>query len=293
MKQTSTNYPAHGLVCLFLWLFATPVCASAATPEQLLDDAVQEYSAALDSTDRDQRLDKFRRAELLFARLVDGDRDNPTDGIHNADLYVNLGNAAMGAKRLGPAILAYRRALRIDPDHHRAQQNLAHARTLLPDWVPRPEEGGLLDNFFAWGGSLSLREFRTLAGVAFLLMTALIAAAIRWSQPMLRNLAVIPGLVWLLLLGAIMFLFFNNHDGEAVLTVSEVVARSADSSGASPRFPQPLPSGTEVQVLETRDEWTRVRLFDGRDAWLPRSALEQVVLLCSPTSQSPDSPLSR
>jgi SH3-like domain-containing protein len=35
-------------------------------------------------------------------------------------------------------------------------------------------------------------------------------------------------------------------------------------------------TGTEVQILETRDEWTRIRLSDGRDAWLPRSALALV-----------------
>jgi tetratricopeptide (TPR) repeat protein len=271
------NDPARSLARLLIGLLAFPALTSAASPEQLLDEAVHEYRAALDSTDGDERIEKFRRAELLFARLVDGNPANPADGIRNADLYVNLGNAAMGAKRLGPAILAYRRALDLDPDHHRARQNLAHARTLLPDWIPRPEEGGLLDTFFAWTGRLSLGEFQTLAAFAFLATAALIAAAIRWRQPILRNLAIIPGLVWLTLLGTILFLHFENRDTGAVLTLPEVVARSADSAGAAPRFPQPLPGGTEVQVLETRDDWTRVRLFDGRDAWLPRSAVETVV----------------
>jgi len=142
--------------------------------------------------------------------------------------------------------------------------------------VPRPEEGGFLDTFFAWSGRLSLSEFQTLAAVFFLITTALIAAAIRWRQPVLRNLALIPGLVWLFLLGTILFLVLGNKDNGAVIILPEVIARSADSAGASPRFPQPLPGGTEVQVLESRDDWTRVRLFDGRDAWLPHSALEMV-----------------
>ena len=263
-------------VAWLLVLLAMPVCASAATPEQMLDEAVQEYRTALDSTDRDERIQKFRHAELLFTHLAEGNDKDASTGIRNADLYVNLGNAAMGAKRLGPAILAYRRALLLDPDHHRARQNLTHARTLLPDWVPRPEEGGFLDTFFAWSGRLSLTEFQTLAAAAFLIAAALLAAAIRWRQPVLRNLAVLPGLAWLSFLGAILFLALTNKDDGAVLSLPEVIARSADSAGASPRFPQPLPGGTEVQVLETRDEWTRVRLADGRDAWLPRSAVEVV-----------------
>lgn len=268
--------PLLGPICLVLCVFLLPICCSAATPEEVLNEAVHEYKAALDSNDSDERLEKFRRAEMLFARLADGDPEDLHDGIHNADLYVNLGNAAMGARQLGPAILAYRRALQLDPDHHRARQNLAHARTLLADWVPRPEEGGVFDTFFAWTGRLSIGEFETLAGIAFLVTAVLVAGSIRWRQPVLRNLAFIPGLAWLLLVGAIVFLVFENKNDGAVVTVPEVVARSADSTGASPRFAQPLPSGTEVQVLETRDDWSRVRLSDGRDAWLPRSAVEMV-----------------
>ena len=277
MNSAIIANPTRSAMCLLLWLCTPIAWGIAATPEQLLDEAVQEYRTALDSTDREQRIQKFRHAEMLFTRLTEGDGKTPASEIRNADLYVNLGNAAMGAERLGPAILAYRRALLLDPDHHRARQNLAHARTLLPDWVPCPEEGGLLDTFFAWSGRLSQAEYQTLAAVAFLVTAALIAAAIRWRQPVLRNLAVLPGLVWLLLLGAIAFLTFGSGDDGAVLILPEVVARSADSAGASPRFPQPLPGGTEVHVLETREQWTRVRLFDGRDAWLPRSAIEMIV----------------
>ncbi len=278
MNSAIMTNPTRSAMCLLLWLCAPAAWGMAATPEELLDEAVQEYRTALDSTDREERIQKFRQAEMLFTRLAEGDSKTPAEGIRNADLYVNLGNAAMGAERLGPAILAYRRALILDPDHHRARQNLAHARTLLPDWVPCPEEGGLLDTFFAWSGRLSPAEYQTLAALAFLVTAALIAAAIRWRQPLLRSLAVLPGLAWLLLLGTILFLVFGHEDDDAVLTLPEVIARSADSAGASPRFPQPLPGGTEVKVLETRDEWTRVRLFDGRDAWLPRSAMQIVAL---------------
>jgi len=259
------------LVSVFL-----PAGALAASGEQLLGEAVGEYRAALDSQDRDQRLEKFRRAELLFSRLATGRDGDSSKPIRNADLYVNLGNAALGAERLGPAILGYRRALALDPNHHRAEQNLEHARTLLPDWVPRPERGGLLTTFFAWVGRLSAGEVQTLAAVMFFLAVALLAGAIRWRQPAFRNLAAVPGILWLLLLGVALSRSFGKSDDAAVVVVPEIIARSADSLGAPPRLPQPLPSGTEVRVVEMRDEWARVRLFDGRDAWLPRSAVELV-----------------
>jgi hypothetical protein len=269
------RFPCITLIAFLLPVFV-PAGTMAAPAEQLLDEAVGQYRAALDCTDRDERLAAFRRAELLFAQLVGGDKEGRSDAIRNADLYVNLGNAALGAERLGPAMLAYRRALALDPDHHRASQNLDHARTLLPDWVPRPEKGGLLDTFFFWSRRLSVIELQTYAAFAFLIAAGLLACSIRWRQPMLRNLAVLPGFVWILLLGVMLLRSSGDDGAAAVVIIPEVTARSADSPGAPPRLPQPLPSGTEVQIVETREEWSRVRLFDGRDVWLPASAVDWV-----------------
>ena len=105
---------------------------------------------------------------------------------------------------------------------------------------------------------------------------ALVACAIRWRQPILRNLAIIPGIAWVLLLGLLLYRSSGRADDAAVVIVPETIARSADSAGAPARLPQSLPSGTEIRVVELRDDWSRVRLFDGRDAWLPRSAVESV-----------------
>jgi len=254
-------------------LYMVALLQLGATPNELLAEAIEEYRAGLDSNKREQRLEHFRRAELLFESIIDGDSN---EGIRNADIFVNLGNAAMGAERLGPAILAYRRALVFDPDHHRAQQNLDHARTFLPDWVPKPEKSGFLDTFFAWTRNWTAGELRMFAALAFLAAATLIACSIRWKQPMLRNLATIPSLFWLLFVGLILFGSSRDMENSAVVIVPEVTARSADSTGAPSRLPQPLPSGTEVEVLEKRDQWVRVRLADSRDAWLPESALEFV-----------------
>jgi hypothetical protein len=253
--------------------------AEAADTEALLGEAIREYRSALDCPDRDERLERFHRAELLFSQLAaEPGRGNTTSpaGIRNADLYVNLGNAALGAERLGAAVLAYRRALLVDPDHRRADQNLRHARTLLPDWVPRPEQGGLLHTFFAWSTRLSSAERRTAAAAAFLAAAALGALAIRWRRPLFRNLALLPAAVWLAFLGTVLVDALRSSGTAGVITVPEVVARAADSIHAPALVRQPLPSGTEVEIVGLRDDWLRVRLADGREAWVPASSVEAV-----------------
>ena len=265
----------RALASLMLTLLVLVRPSAAVTNQQLLQEAVDEYQAALDTVDRDERLQRFRRSELLFAQIAAGPGSgNSSTSILNPDLYVNLGNAALGAERLGPAIAAYRRALELDPDHTRARQNLIHARSLLPDWVPRPEAGGILDTFFAWTGQLSQREQHLAAALLFLITAVLLAASIRWRRTVLRNMAAIPAILWLLVIVILVFQTRNRDQLPAVVVVPETVARAADSANAPVRFSQPLPSGAEVQIMQRRGDWSHIRLADGRDAWVQHSNLE-------------------
>ncbi|HZE89941.1 MAG TPA: tetratricopeptide repeat protein, partial [Verrucomicrobiae bacterium] len=58
------------------------------------------------------------------------------EGVGSAALEYNLGNALFKAGRLGPAILAYERAARLDPKDADARANLEYLRTLTIDRIP-------------------------------------------------------------------------------------------------------------------------------------------------------------
>jgi tetratricopeptide (TPR) repeat protein len=237
-------------------------------PEALVSEAVAAYGEALGAADRGVRLEAFRRAERLFAKLGE-------DGAHNADLYTNLGNAALQAERPGQAVLAYRRALRLDPSHSRALQNLEHARALLPAWLPRPEPAGLLDSFFFWHRTLSRADRALVAALCFAAAGLLAAASIRFAAPALRNAALLPALAWLALIGSLVLDDASAQRDAAVVT-AESTARAADSALAPAALGEPLPAGAEVRVLETRSPWLRVRLANGRDVWVSEADVTRI-----------------
>lgn len=241
----------------------------AATPEARARQAVETYTRALETGDRDARLAAFRQARRLFA-------DVAAAGSQSPELYTNLGNAALQSEQLGQAVLAYRRALRLEPDHPRALQNLDHARALLPAWVPRPEPPGLLDSFFFWHHTLPASMRALLGALAFAVGALLLAASLRWERPTLRTLALLPGLLWLGLAGSLVLDRVQSDGQQAVLTANEAVARAADSALAPAALPEPLPGGTEVEVVGSRSPWLRVRLANGRDAWLPESSVTPI-----------------
>jgi len=233
--------------------------------------ALDAYASALEESSRDSRLASFEEAERGFAASI-------ANGAHNAALYTNLGNAALQAEHTGTAVLAYHRALYLDATFPRALQNLEHVRTTLPAWVPRPEPAGVLDTFFFYRSFA--RDTRSFAGAfAFALAGLCAALAIRTRQGLWRAAAVLCGFAWLGLSGSVWFDSRSDARAKAVVIADEVLARSADSALAALAFPAPLPGGTEVAVLEVRSPWTRIRLANGREAWVNESSVTRVLPL--------------
>jgi tetratricopeptide (TPR) repeat protein len=258
------------IVSLALALLGFAAQALGDVDDGVLDEAIATYSAAMNSEERSLRLGAFRRSENLFARAVE-------NGAQNAEIYTNLGNAALQGERLGHAVLAYRRALLLDPDHARALQNLEHARSLLPPWVPHPQRGGALGSFFFWHRTLSRDERQLSAALCFALAALLAALSIRFGSPTPRNVAILPALAWCVLLASLAFDPASQEKGAAVITADEVVARAADSAFAPRLFPAPLPGGVEVRVSERRAPWMRIRLANGRDVWITESSITPVL----------------
>jgi len=235
----------------------------------LIDEGITAYAKAQSITDRDARIAAFSRAERFFEQAA-------RSGNASAALYANTGIAALQAERIGPAVLAFRRALAIDPDHTRSQRNLTHARSLLPTWVPKSGAEGVLDTFFLWHRILSASERAAAGAVCFLLATLAFAVAIRWPNRLARGAGMVFAATWLGLIASLALESYADQGDHAVITVDETVARASDSANAPARFSEPLPGGTEVVVTERRTPWARIRFANGREAWVNGQSLTLV-----------------
>ena len=257
-----------GLILALATLLASGAAAQVEEPDGWLNQALDAYAVALEESERDARLAGFSRAERLFRNAV-------AAGGHNASLQTNLGNAALLAEDRGQAVLAYRRALALDADFPRALQNLEHLRGLLPSWVPRPQPAGLFDSFLFYR-ALPRSDRALAAGIAFAVGGLLIGLSVRWQLSAVRGIGILALVAWALLFGSTLFDHRGQEANAAVLTVDETPARSADSALAPLAFPEPLPGGTEVHVAEVRSPWARIRLANGRDAWVQESSVTRI-----------------
>jgi tetratricopeptide (TPR) repeat protein len=263
------RYARALLIALCTLLGASAALGDATPSETPIARGIEAYRAAMQSEQREARVAAFHRAERAFESAINA-------GGASADLYANLGNAALQGDRLGPAVLAYRRALLVDPANARALQNLRHARRLLPDWVPVPAEGGLLDSFFVWHRSTSLAGKRLGAAVACLILALGLGLAIARRSSIGRNIAIGAALVLAMFVASAVTDPTHAASQAGVIISEDATARAADSINAPRRFSDVLPSGTEVRVLENRGGWYHIELHNGRNAWVTASSVATI-----------------
>lgn len=241
--------------------------AQDAAAEQKIKRARAAYQAALSESDRDRRRSGFAEAESTLRELAATYADCP-------QLLADWGSAALLAQEPGRAVLAYRRALQLDPTLSRARRNLSFLRERLPEWLPRPRSGGAVESLLFVNQLLPLPH-RQLALAASVLVA--VALLIPWSARRRRMLRLLSGLplAAVALLG-LSLLAERDVSRDAVVVVAGGTLRSADSLGAPPALSRPLPAGTEVVALEPRGDFTRVSLADGQTGWLPTGTLDSV-----------------
>ncbi|MCD0460553.1 SH3 domain-containing protein [Roseiconus lacunae] len=260
---------------IILFIFGSAIVGRSSEPEELLRQGIDNYQLALETTDRGQRTERFEIAETYFKKAVESSTQRPT-----AELWINIGNAALGAENLGSAIIAYRRAIAIAPGNEKARQNLLHARSLLPDWVPVPIEDTMWLGW-RWNRAASTTK-KTWYGIAALLFVGFAMGLVIRQRGVFgegaivgRALPTILLVVWCGVL-AISVVSSPQRDGAAVVVIPDVIARAADSPAAPARLKTPLPAGVEVTVLEERDNWVRVGLANEQDVWIRRSEIEMI-----------------
>ncbi|MCY4012736.1 MAG: BatD family protein [Gammaproteobacteria bacterium] len=248
-------------------LVAVALAPGVADAAEDLAAARDAYQAALAETDRLRRV-------RLFEQAADALRPAALSNPAAPELQVDWGNAALGAQDRGWAVLAWRRALHADPANDRASRNLTWVRDRLPVWLPRPASSGALDSLMFWRNRLTAAQLLVVGGVGFALAVLVLVPWRGRPPPWRRAIAVLAAGLWFAATASALLV---ASDGDAAVVVLDgATLRSADSVGASPTYPNPLPAGTEVTVVEDRATWLRVALADGTQGWLSANGVARV-----------------
>lgn len=241
--------------------------ASAATT---LRQALTHYETAVamktSTPDESRRL--FDRAAIGFRDLIDA-------GHVNSGLYYNLANTYVRLGRLGPAIVNYRRALRLEPGNERIQRNLDFARSRCQTPIPAAALSQFADTVFSWHHhtAFSLRLKLALIGYTLFWTTLIVGRQfnrLQWIGWLKWGTACLTIVLWA---SIAVDSYRRSHVSEGVLTANNVVVRKGYGENYDPQLDRPLSEGIEVRIRETRRDvegrdWYYVELSDGKGGWL-------------------------
>ncbi|MDE6465007.1 MAG: tetratricopeptide repeat protein [Muribaculaceae bacterium] len=211
-----------------------------------------------------------------------------TDG-PGTDVYYNLGNAYFRNDNPGKAVVAYERALRIDPTNSDARHNLDFVRARIQD---RPEDDSTFLTNLHEGimASMTANAWAWTALAVFVLLLGAIALYIFAPAVNLRKAGFFGGIVLLFVFGYTLYVasdsasLSQSHEHAVVIvpmTQLNSVPRAA--RGSDDRV-VPIHEGTRVEIVDsvpTPDDpvspmWYCVKINNSTRAWLRASDVERI-----------------
>ena len=245
------------------------------------------FQSAFDDANAAYLKGDFEAAAAAYETLI-------AEGIEDADVFLNLGNAYFRLNRLGLAIVNYERALHLEPGLEDASENLALAvmrtRQKLAKHVPEP----WAQNLLFWHFGLAHDTTRRCALLSWAAFWALLALRLWRPFPYWRaTVAVVAVFAAAFALSS----WYKAHPAALAVVVAddtpirygpseaeEVIAMSAPNS--SEKAEVRLYDGDRVTVESSAGKWLRVATVDGRRGWVPATAL----VLAGPPYARPENP---
>lgn len=200
-------------------------------------------------------------------------------GLVSADLFYNTGCAYFKSGDTPHAILYFEKALKLNPAHDDATNNLAIARQMTLDKIESVPQFVLTGALGKVRRAVSADSW---AWISLGLLAAVLALLIvfrRGGSLRLRKTAFITAcIVAVFTITAFCFSIAGRRDltrtDRAIVTVPVSSVKSSPSENGKSIFV--LHEGTAVGILDNVGEWTKIEISDGRQGWLQASAIEVI-----------------
>jgi len=214
-----------------------------------------------------------------YESALEGYHEIILEGFESSDLYYNMGNAAYRSNSIGHAILYYKKALKLEPSHEDAINNLEFvSRYRLDTFNEVPAL--FLGIWIQWFVQLlSEKIWSILALLFFLVILTGLLVYLFSRQIVLKKMGFISGLVALLLF----IITFSSalsryrdivHPDAGIILAPSVVVRSSPSESGTELFI--LHEGTEIEMKEEVSGWQNIKVPDGREGWIMAGNFESI-----------------
>jgi len=190
---------------------------------------------------------------------------------HSEALYFNLANAHYKLNNIAPSIYYYEKALQLSPNDKDIKNNIAFAKNMTIDAIDVIPDAGFSKLIKSITNKFSFDAWAKATIVFVFCFVALFLMYYSAYSTTKKRLAFIGSLLSLFLLVVALSFAFNKYsldkkDNPAIIFAQESKVKSEPNLRSEESFR--LHEGTKVQVLESVNNWNKIKLSDGKTGWV-------------------------
>lgn len=221
------------------------------------------------------KVGKYEEAVDLYKKIEN-------QNLISSDLYYNLGNCYYKLNHVAETIYNYEKALLIDPLHEDANNNLVFAKRLTIDNIEALPKTVLQKFDEQYIKKLSYNNWAVLA-VAFSILGSFLFLLFYFSYtPSKKRFFFTTSIICLLFLIVSISLSYKEYrfsttNVEAIIFAEKTDIKNAPTLNSEHAFT--LHEGTKVKVLDSVDNWKKIKIDDGKIGWIDAADLKVLKII--------------
>ncbi len=199
--------------------------------------------------------------------------------LESVSLYFNMANIYYRTNQVAPAVYYYEKALKLNPNNKDILVNLEFANRMILDnieplpkslWQKFMESTVLRFTYETWS--------KIAVGFAFVFALLFLLYHFSYSTGKKRIYFITSILSVIFVTTSLFFAYRNKHyvnrNIEAIIFSTAAPVKNAPTNSSDVYFE--LHEGTKVLILETLDNWKKIKIADGKMGWIDSAALKEI-----------------
>jgi tetratricopeptide (TPR) repeat protein len=210
---------------------------------------------------------QYREALTLYSELLER-------GVRNPSLYYNTANTYFKLGQVGYARLFYERALLLAPFDRDVRNNLKYLTGALEERIVPLYSESIFRNISGFASYITLRmlSFIELFFFTAFVVTAHLFLLVPSARDRVKRWVYTTALLFALFLaGTVSYYLHAKNHPDGVVTGAQIEILSAPVPESEILFT--LYEGTKATLKESRGEWIRISIADGRQGWARRDRI--------------------
>ena len=232
----------------------------------------KDNKALFDAANENYKLGNFQKAIDQYLKIEESKQVS-------SDLYYNIANSYYKLNNVANTIYYYEKALILNPLNEDASNNLEFAKRMTIDNIEELPKTFLQKIEVNYIKKLSYNQWAILA-VIFSFIGAILFLLFYYSTiSSKKRIYFLTSVLSFVFLSISVFTSFNQYQKEintkyAILYASKASVNNAPTSNADEVFI--LHEGTKINIIDTVDNWKKIKLADGKIGWISADSLKEL-----------------